>query len=55
VLLANLLTVATVAHLAGLRLCILLAHAVFANQVWCTPIDGVAKVALTSECTVALL
>jgi hypothetical protein len=55
VLLAHFLTVATVADFAGLRLSVLLAHAVFANQVWCTTIDGVAKVTLAPESAVALL
>jgi hypothetical protein len=48
------LAVASVAHLSRLRLCVLLAHAVFTKQVWCTSIDGIAEVSLTSERTVAL-
>jgi hypothetical protein len=55
VLLADLLTVAAITDLSGLRLCVLLAHAVLANQVWRTPVHGIAKMALTSEGTVALL
>jgi hypothetical protein len=55
VLLADLLTVAAITYLSGLRLCVLLAHAVLANQVWRTLVDSVAEMALASEGTVALL
>ena len=53
--LADFLAVALVADLAGLVVGVLLAEAVFADEVWCAAVGGVTEVAFASECAVALL
>lgn len=53
--LTDLLGVASIAYLAQLGLGILLADAVFADQVWSTSIGSVAKVAFAAKGAVALL
>jgi hypothetical protein len=52
--LADLLAVALFADLAGLVVGVLLADAVFADEVWCAAVSRVAEVTLAAEGAVTL-
>lgn len=53
-LLADFLAVASISYLSRLALGILLTDTVLANEIWCASVGGVAEVAYTAKCAIAL-